>query len=150
MSNISETKRIRASSKTDDLTRSSALCTHSTDKPRSWPWILWIKSKGKHSSLHTERDYSTSWASEVRWWKSYVSHPEPILLGPVTIIVCYCYWIVCQRSVYSCAFASEDLFIASGMTGFILCVFFFFLMPRGIVNCSFLLCGQPVRFIDSV
>lgn len=65
-------------------------------------------------------------AERERRWKSSgcrESHPEPILLSPVTIIVCYCYWILCQLSVYSCAFASEDLFIASGITGFILCFF---------------------------
>lgn len=69
------------------------------------------------------------------------SRSEPILLSPVTIIVCYHYWIVCQLSVYSCAFASEDLFIASGINDLILC--FIFNAPRKL----YLLCGQPGQFI---
>lgn len=32
--------------------KSSILCTHWADKHCSWPWILWIKSKGKHHLPH--------------------------------------------------------------------------------------------------
>lgn len=44
---------IRAASETDGLTQSPILCTHSTDKHWSWPWVLWIISKKVNILLFT-------------------------------------------------------------------------------------------------
>ena len=144
-------KRIRAAAETDGLTRSPALCTLSTDKRGSWPCVAWIKSKGKHSPLHAETRDTTAAARGMEEWllcfpswadiiKSGDNHCLLLLLACVSalsLFLRFCKW----GAVYC---------LGCNRVHPLSCFFLFLLFFLCIVNCSFLLCGQPVQFIDSV
>lgn len=93
------------------------LCTHSTDKRWSWPWILRFTSEGKHWSLRSGADG----LGRGRGGGRGVAESEPALWRPATIIVRYSYWLV--RALF---------------------LFFLLLAKRTPVYCLRYECARPV------
>lgn len=126
---------------------SPALCTYATDKLRSWPWILWIKSKDKHSSLHAKESHYSCNEAPRRWMSGGGCTSWADIIKPSDN---HCLLLLCD------SVSTRSLFLRFCKRRPVYCLRYnrvhpvFLLKPRGAVNSAALLCGQPVQFTDTV